>query len=84
MPEDVQIALNGPLENVVTNSLLQYHIVPDVKITSNQILGYESKIITTMSGYSLRIFNVNGTLKVNGLHVSYLNTIWLVASDHNI
>ncbi|KAG2172080.1 hypothetical protein INT43_001557 [Umbelopsis isabellina] len=65
--EDVQIALYGPLGNVVSNSLLQYHIVPDVTITSNEILGYESKPFTAMSGFSLRIFDANGTLKINGL-----------------
>lgn len=81
LSEDVQVALYGSLGSVVSNSLLQYHIVPDVAITSSQILGSESQTVTAMSGFSLRIFDLNGTLKVNGLPVSDILSLTLFDSS---
>jgi len=65
VPNDVQVAMMGPLERVIQNAILQYHIVPNATITSNDIFTNGRESFETLSGFTVLISNQNGTMSVN-------------------
>jgi uncharacterized surface protein with fasciclin (FAS1) repeats len=65
VPEDVQEVMGGPLKRVVHNAILQYHIVPNATITSNDIFTNGAESFETLSGFTVLISNQNGIMSVN-------------------
>ncbi|CAO3679871.1 unnamed protein product [Umbelopsis ramanniana] len=70
IPNDVQKAMGGPLERVIKNAILQYHIVPNATIASNDILTNGAESFDTLSGFTIVISNQNGTMSVNKVPVN--------------
>lgn len=70
VPNDVQKAMGGPLERVIKNAILQYHIVPNATIASNDILTNGAESFDTLSGFTIVISNQNGTMSVNEVPVN--------------
>ncbi|KAI8583918.1 hypothetical protein K450DRAFT_220590 [Umbelopsis ramanniana AG] len=67
IPNELQNAMEGPLERVLKNSIIQYHIVPNATITTNDTLANGSESYETLSGFAVSISNHAGTMKVNGV-----------------
>ncbi|KAI9283588.1 FAS1 domain-containing protein [Umbelopsis sp. AD052] len=65
IPNEIQNAMNGPLERVLQNSIIQYHIVPNATITTNDTLANGTQSYETLSGFSVSISSLDGTMTVN-------------------
>lgn len=61
--------MQGPLKGVVTSSLLQYHIVPNVNIIIAKDENSGSNNFETISGYTVTVVKSDGTFSVNGIPV---------------
>lgn len=70
VPYDVQDAMGGPLKRVIQNAILQYHIVPNATITSNDNFTNGAESFETLSGFTVSISKQNGTLSVNEVPVN--------------
>jgi transforming growth factor-beta-induced protein len=59
--------MEGPLGRVMKNSILQYHIVPNATIISNDTFANGSESFETLSGFTVSLSSQEGTLSVNGV-----------------
>ncbi|KAH8551858.1 FAS1 domain-containing protein [Umbelopsis sp. PMI_123] len=69
LSDSIQQAMNGPFVRVVTNAILQYQIVANATITSSDNFDGGPLTVETVSGYTLSVSKINGTLSVNEVPV---------------